>query len=466
MDSNDHYLKKELYELFRKDHVMFDFFQQASLDGIWYWDLEHPENEWMSPEFWKILGYEPGENLPLVSECQALIHPDDLKLAQKNLNRHLANPEHAYDQVVRYQHKNGSIVWLRCRGMAIRNNIGKVTRMLGAYNDVTRQMEVEERFKNNLKAIDELYASTKVALDESESLFASIPDAILQVDEQGYIVKFNNEAVKLFGYNDSEFGQLNVDQLVPMKYRSEHGSHRANYLSHPEIRPMGKTRKGIVAINKKQQEIPVEIRLSTVQTRYGVNTIAIIHNVTEQTRLIQSLEETIEHNHRLWSETITDPLTQLYNRRYFEDVSIREFNNSIRHDALMSVMLIDIDHFKVVNDTHGHQAGDIVLKKLADQLKKLVRVGDTLARIGGEEFCILLPTTSALAAVVLAERMRQKIAKIQCEICDDKTLNISVSIGVAEIQADDSNFNSALNRADKALYDAKHQGRNRVVVFE
>ena len=115
------YLKKELYELVRSDEHIFDFIQDASVDGLWYWDVENPENEWMNPRFWKTLGYNPDEMPYKASAWQQIIHPDDLKLTLDNFKKHCENPDHPYDQVVRYLHKNGSTVWIRCRGMAIRN---------------------------------------------------------------------------------------------------------------------------------------------------------------------------------------------------------------------------------------------------------------------------------------------------------------------------------------------------------
>jgi PAS domain S-box-containing protein len=121
MSSTDHYLKNELDALMKRDHSIFKFFQDGSLDGVWYWDLENPTNEWMSRRFWITLGYDPEEKKHLASEWQTLIHPDDLAVALENFEKHCSDPSHPYDQVVRYRHKNGSTVWVRCRGIAIRD---------------------------------------------------------------------------------------------------------------------------------------------------------------------------------------------------------------------------------------------------------------------------------------------------------------------------------------------------------
>ncbi|UWQ79959.1 PAS domain-containing protein [Leisingera sp. S132] len=132
-----HYLKRELYDLVKSDDAIFDFLQIGSLDGIWYWDLEHPEHEWMSPELWRLFGVDPEAKGHFASEWQDLIHPDDLALALENFQKHLEDPAHPYDQIVRYRHADGHMVTVRCRGLAIRNEEGEPVRMLGAHNDLT-----------------------------------------------------------------------------------------------------------------------------------------------------------------------------------------------------------------------------------------------------------------------------------------------------------------------------------------
>ena len=138
------YLKTELYELLKKDSKVFDFIQEAALDGLWYWDLENPENEWMNPKFWQVLGYNP-EEMPHKAEAwQNIIHSEDLKLATNNFHKHCEDPSVPYDQTVRYTHKDGHTVWIHCRGMAVRDESGKPLRMLGAHNEITELKRQEE----------------------------------------------------------------------------------------------------------------------------------------------------------------------------------------------------------------------------------------------------------------------------------------------------------------------------------
>lgn len=143
--AKEHYLRKELYQLVRDDSAIFDFLQAGSLDGIWYWDLQKPEHEWMSPAFWRTLGYDPEQRQHLAAEWQDLIHPDDLTHAVENFNKHCEDASHPYDQYVRYRHKKGHWVWVRCRGVAIRDADGTPIRMLGVHVDITDLKNSEQR---------------------------------------------------------------------------------------------------------------------------------------------------------------------------------------------------------------------------------------------------------------------------------------------------------------------------------
>ena len=148
MPQDDHYLKKELYELVRSDPEIFEFLQAGSLDGIWYWDVERQDQEWMSPRFKELFGYRDDE-IPNTSEWwQANIFPEDRDVALDNFAKHLADPNHPYDQIVRYRHRDGSSVWVRCRGLAVRNERGEPIRLLGCHTDVTALKRAEEDLRH------------------------------------------------------------------------------------------------------------------------------------------------------------------------------------------------------------------------------------------------------------------------------------------------------------------------------
>ena len=167
-----HYLQRELYHLLQTDPLLFEFLQSDLTDGMWYWDLHNIQNEWMNDRFWEVLGYDPSDKMHLAAEWQDIIFPDDLKLATDNFHKHLKNPAHPYDQYVRYRHKDGSTVWIRCRGIAIYNVDGVPIRFLGIHintTDIMRQQEalllVKTRNQELQRNIESLHISNNLLQD-------------------------------------------------------------------------------------------------------------------------------------------------------------------------------------------------------------------------------------------------------------------------------------------------------------
>ncbi len=457
-----HYLKQELYELIRKDEEILDFLQGSGLDGLWFWDLENIDHEWMSPKFWQVLGYDPEKQQHLSEEWQHIINQDDLLLARDNFEKHYHNPEHPYDQVVRYKHRNGSTVYIRCRGIAIRDENGVPVRMLGTHNDITEQKELENKYRRNLRELDRLYADIKLSYEESENLFEMAPDAIIKVEEDGTIIKANIQASNLFGYSKAELLKMRISDLMPVEHRHHHEKHMQHYFRNGGLRRMGNERGKLEAVKKNQELLAVEITLNLIDTRYGKRALATIRDVTDREALIEKLENKIQENNKLEQMTLTDPLTQLYNRRYFDEVISREFERSRRHAESLSLMIVDIDHFKQVNDKYGHEAGDIALKYIASLLRELVRYCDVVCRIGGEEFAVVLPNTDIESSMALADRICYEAADHKVVLTGKEFIKLTLSIGVTCLVDDDDEVTDIFSRADSALYHSKQQGRNRI----
>lgn len=159
-----------------------------------------------------------------------------------------------------------------------------------------------------------------------------------------------------------------------------------------------------------------------------------------------------------------DPLTGIHNRRHFMETGAGEFARARRSKHPLSVLMIDIDEFKGINDRWGHATGDAVIQALAQSLAVLVRQQDFAARLGGEEFSVILPETDLRAAAAIAERLRASIEAIQSVAAEDgSVVRFTASLGAAAMRADDPSFEAVQGRADKALYQAKASGRNRVV---
>lgn len=188
----------------------------------------------------------------------------------------------------------------------------------------------------------------------------------------------------------------------------------------------------------------------------------LINSHVQLSQQAKALEEAKEE---LKQQASHDYLTNLYNRRYFQHISQDLIRLAKREATPLSVIMLDIDKFKVVNDTYGHSAGDQVLKCLACLLMEHTRESDIVARIGGEEFAVLLLRTDKNGATIIAEKLRKSVEAQSITIDNEINVSITISLGVASVDVDsDVNIDSCLNDSDTALYKAKTSGRNKVVV--
>ncbi|CCK79303.1 GGDEF domain-containing response regulator [Desulfobacula toluolica] len=183
----------------------------------------------------------------------------------------------------------------------------------------------------------------------------------------------------------------------------------------------------------------------------------------EKASLMQQLEEQRKQLEKL---ARIDDLTGLYNRRYFFERFTMEVSRAVRYGQPFSVLMIDLDHFKHVNDTYGHLFGDEVLARTGKNIQIHTRNTDISGRYGGEEFCIGLSSTGLAGAEEFAERMRQRIENEKFIAPDGQTVQVTCSIGIALVDEYDQNVSRSLDCADQALYEAKSLGRNRVVVWK
>lgn len=180
--------------------------------------------------------------------------------------------------------------------------------------------------------------------------------------------------------------------------------------------------------------------------------------------------ENVINSERLRHIGLTDPLTGVHNRRYFDERLREEVDRQQRAGGALSCVFIDIDHFKLINDNHGHPAGDCVLREVAGRIKTELRISDTLGRYGGEEFAVLLVQTDENQSVAVAERIRRRIADLPCLTPDGQPLTVTVSLGVTTLRSSseqdgrESLAKRLLTNADTALYRSKETGRNKVTV--
>jgi len=286
------------------------------------------------------------------------------------------------------------------------------------------------------------------------SLIDSAYDGVVSVDQKQKITLFNNAAEDIFGYNKDEILGKSLTRLIPERFRHNHDQHLDFFAKSPIHSRQMLERDVILGMRKDGSEFPVEVAISKIFVNGLLEFTAVIRDITERSRLLDELKE----------RATTDYLTGLKNRLYFTERSTELISLSKRHQRTFSLVMIDIDDFKQINDRYGHAKGDEVLKAFADSFSKILRESDIGARIGGEEFVLLLAETEITGALVIAERLRKTIEQgnlsYQWVL---EAIPFTVSIGVTEFQMDDDdNIDKLLKRADEALYRAKYNGKNQV----
>ena len=205
--------------------------------------------------------------------------------------------------------------------------------------------------------------------------------------------------------------------------------------------------------SKTGKEYWVDISILPLRNTEGKVThfASIQRDITEYKKLEQDLQILCR----------TDPLTTAANRRAFNEILSQEFSRFKRSQKEYALIMIDLDHFKSINDQHGHSVGDQVLIEVTERCKDNIRVHDILARLGGEEFCILLPYTETKQAQKVAERLREKI-EIKPIIVDGLRVKVTISVGISLVSTCDEDGHQAMERADQKLFQAKESGRNQI----
>ncbi|OQY30860.1 MAG: hypothetical protein B6241_15205 [Spirochaetaceae bacterium 4572_59] len=325
-----------------------------------------------------------------------------------------------------------------------------------ASGDLSQQLYFLGEFSHSFNHMIDSLREKQVLEQRLKIITELVGEGIILADSEGRIVFANPEALKLLEYSFTEIKNAFMHELIS-KQSSEYPLDRTggNLLLEAikEGREYQEDKRFITC--KSGLLIPVLLICRPVYKNDSPDGAVIaFRDITEQNKYLHSLE-TI--NKSLENQATTDPLTGIYNRMKFNDILKREMLRSKRSTASLSLIMCDIDHFKRVNDTFGHSAGDAVLKRLSKLVSESIRKIDCFARWGGEEFVILLPDTASGGAVQTAEKLRKKVESFN--FIEPET--ITLSFGVSHFSPDD-NRAEFINRADKALYAAKGSGRNRV----
>ena len=296
----------------------------------------------------------------------------------------------------------------------------------------------------------ELTRQLEISTSRFRSVVDAAYDAIITIDQEHNITLFNRAAEYLFGYSQFEMIGQPISRLIPDRFREHHSDYIRHFARSPVNSREMNERGRIYGLHRDGSLVPLEIAISKINVNGLLEFTAVIRDIADRIRLMDLLQKEAE----------TDELTGLPNRRTFLDTAANLFRSSEQ----ISLFMLDIDHFKNVNDTYGHDAGDEVLRALADAGTADNRETDIFARIGGEEFVAVLPETDLEQARLIAEKLRKAIEQrtFVHNWRTGKPIPFTVSIGVAMRAPDEDKVEETLKRTDQALYKAKEGGRNRV----
>ncbi|MCL2877101.1 MAG: diguanylate cyclase, partial [Betaproteobacteria bacterium] len=293
----------------------------------------------------------------------------------------------------------------------------------------------------------------EIAHSHLNSVVENFPGSLVMEDLQGNIVLLNQNLFELLGLPGTEEYVLGKPVHPLMAFSSHVAENSQAFLNRiEELRSTGRPAYGEEIHFKDGRWVERDF----IPIRLHENLIGFLY-------IYRDISQRKRHARELWQLATSDPLTGIPNRRAFFESIEHERARLTRYPGEAAVLMIDIDHFKDINDTHGHAAGDAVLCHIVRQVRKLLRESDMLARLGGEEFAILLPQANREGALGLAERVR-KVLEDTPLTYNDVPIHVTASVGVTIMSHTDPNTDKTLSRADHALYEAKRNGRNRVEI--
>lgn len=392
-------------------------------------NLPGPQILYVNPAFCKMTGYTAEE---LMGKTPRILQgPETDQLALRRLRNQLEHNENFEGQTINYR-KDGSPYLVHWNISPVADEAGKIQHYVSVQTDITD--------KSNAESFN-------------QQLLTNLGVGVFGIDTRGLLTFLNPTALKLLQHEDSShlIGN-NAHELF--HFAPEDGSpfpeqdcpidqvlHSGKALS--AWRDTFFTRSGTA--------LPVEVYATPIyQVASAVAGVVVaFRDISAQIALEDQLEYQAKH----------DRLTGAYNRYFFDTLLEKELSRANRKDDPVSLVIFDIDHFKKINDRHGHMVGDLVLKNLAELIQKRLRGADTLTRWGGEEFAILLPDTTGRGALIVAEDLRTTIARSALA----PGIEITVSMGVAEYKPNETST-AWFIRVDNALYQAKKSGRNCVIL--
>ncbi|PZV23982.1 MAG: hypothetical protein DCF12_18145 [Snowella sp.] len=491
-------LQKELQERqkmevdLQQSKEQFELVIQASNDGFWDWDFITNEI-YYSPRWKEMLGYADHELPNTLETWRSLISPEDYAIANRLIQDYQAGKIDHFSMTKHFTHKDGSTVYIMARGIYLKDDQDRVIRMIGSHSDITELMKIQYELETSKQSLQLATEQLKIRVDElkqrnAEMLILSEINDFLQScitveeacrtvatfmqplfpDSSGEISVINNsrnylEKVACWGKNcdKDDFFESN-DCWALRRGKVHHVTEHCQKLlcnhiqiEHPPLESLcipliaqGET-LGLFSLSVFKVD-----QLGEAQKQLAVT-------IAEQT---SSAIANLMLREKLQLQSIRDPLTGLFNRRYLEEFLTKEIHRANRNGYSIGIIMMDLDHFRNINNTWGHNAGDFALKEVANLLTNMIRSSDTVCRYGGEEMILILSESSLKDTAKKAEEIRVAIEKLPLNYNDELFIKVTSSFGVACFPDQGKTVKEILQAADVALYQAKAKGRNQVIV--
>ncbi|HIV70935.1 MAG TPA: PAS domain S-box protein [Candidatus Aquabacterium excrementipullorum] len=447
-------------------------FEQAAV-GI---ALVEPDGRWqrVNRRLCDIVGYSEPELMRLT--FQDITHPADLQTDLHLVDRLLNNELPHYTLEKRYIRKSGEPVWINLTVALIRKPNGEPNYFIAIVEDIQSRKDTEEALAALRQQLEQRVhertlelqqtndrlavalhqgqlAARSLAVREAElvAIIRNAPDAYISMDEAGRITEWNRQAEEMLGWERAEAVGQELDRvIVPEALREAHRHGLKRYLSTGVAKVLNQ-RVELAALRRDGTEVPVEIRITALPSDKGQLFCAFLTDITERKRL-QAF---------LLAQALRDPLTGLPNRRALNDRLPEAIARAKRSGQAMAVLFMDLDGFKAVNDRLGHQRGDVLLQQFAERVSTCIRRSDTLARLAGDEFVVLLEgVADPDHDPVHVARKILETASEPFELDDGVQGHIGASIGIAVYRrGDPEDADLLLKAADERMYRAKAEGK-------
>jgi diguanylate cyclase (GGDEF)-like protein/PAS domain S-box-containing protein len=371
----DEELKKSEAQLRLLVDYSFDLIWNITDEGVF---------TYISPSWKRVMGYLTeeviGKNMSL------FIHPDDLHIWQEHLQNSILTQKNQTNVEYRTRHKDGSWYWHSTSGTPVPDQNGKIISFVGISRNINEQKEAEEKL---LQSEENL----KITL-------LSVGDGVITTDRKGKVTLLNKVAEKITGWTSKEAYDKPFEEIF--RIVNENTQERCER-PHLNVFPTGKTielSNHTILISKDGNAIPIEDTAAPIRDGEG--------NINGMVLVFRDCSEKRKKQQRIEFLSFRDSLTGLYNRRFFEE-ELKRMN--VKRNLPISLVIADVNGLKLANDAFGHAAGDMLLQKAAKIMKRECRADDVIARIGGDEFVILLPKTDYEQASLIVKRMNENMAK-------------------------------------------------------